>query len=297
MASPTSPSPPTSVASRPVTIGSRDGFPLGGRVFQAAAPSDRSVIINAATAVPHNFYRHFADSLAGAGYTAVTWDYRGIGDSRPESLRGFPARARDWVLWDMAAVVDWVARELHPQALFLVGHSFGGQAAGLLENASSIDGMVTMSAQSGHWRLQGGGQKLMVLIHTYLTLPLLPRLFGYMPWGLLGSGEDLPKHAALEWAGWCRKRDYILGDRTLPLDRFRAFTAPVLAYSFDDDAWGTSRSVDTMMRAYPNVERRHVRAAEVGLDRIGHVGFFRPASRTLWDDTIAWLDRIRPVSP
>jgi len=250
------------------------------------------VVINAATAVPARFYRHFAAGLAEAGYAAVTWDYRGVAASRPNGLRGFSAGARDWIFKDMAGVVDWAAAELTAERIFLVGHSLGGQVAGLLDNGSRIAGMVTMSAQSGHWRLQGSEQKLVVLIHTWVTLPLLPRLFGYMPWGLLGAGEDLPKNAALEWAAWCRHRDYILGDASLPLDRYRQFTAPVLAYSFGDDKWGTPRSVDAMMRAYPNVERRHVEPADAGLEAIGHVGYFKPRSRALWADTIEWFDRL-----
>ena len=67
-------------------------------------------------------------------------------------------------------------------------------------------------------------------------------------------------------------------------------TAPVLAYSFGDDKWGTPQSVDAMMRAYPNLERRHVEPADVGLASIGHVGYFKPASQPLWQDTIDWLD-------
>lgn len=31
---------------------------------------------------------------------------------------------------------------------------------------------------------------------------------------------------------------------------------------------------------------------EVGLDAIGHPGYFRPASTVLWADTIGWLDRL-----
>ncbi len=273
-----------------LTVPARDQYPLVATIFRGRGDSCRVVIMNSAIAVPGRFYRHFAAGLADAGFTALTWDYRGIGASKPDRLKGFPATARDWILSDMAGVVDWVAAELDPERIFLVGHSLGGQAPGLLDNASSIDGMVTMSAQSGHWRFQGREQKAVVLLHTWVTLPLLSRIFGYMPWGLLGSGEDLPKLAALEWAGWCRNRRYILGDRRLPLDRYQAFTAPVLAYSFGDDKWGTPHSVDEMMRAYPNLERRHVEPSDVGLARIGHVGYFKPASEVLWQDTIGWLD-------
>ena len=273
------------------TILARDGYPLAATLHRGDSTPPRVVVINPAIAVPGKFYRHFAAGLAEAGYTALTWDYRGIGASRPEKLRGFEATARDWIFSDMVGVVDWVVAEFRPERIFFVGHSLGGQVAGLLENASLIDGMVTMSAQSGHWRLQGGEQKIVVLFHTWVSLPLLSRLFGYMPWGLLGSGEDLPKGAALEWAGWCRNRRYILGDETLPLDRYRDFNSPVLAYSFGDDKWGTPRSVDAMMRAYPKVERRHLEPSDFGLARIGHVGYFRPGSEPLWRETIAWLDK------
>jgi predicted alpha/beta hydrolase len=275
-----------------VTVPARDGFPLAGTLYRGRNGPGRVVVINPAIAVPGGFYRHFAAGLASAGYTALTWDYRGIGASKPERLRGFKATARDWIFSDMAGVVDWVAAELEPERIYFVGHSLGGQVAGLLGNASAIDGMVTMSAQSGHWRLQGGEQKVVALFHVYLTMPLLSRVFGYTPWGLVGAGEDLPKDAGLEWAGWCRNRHYILGDASLPLERYQDFTSPVLAYSFGDDKWGRPRSVDAMMRAYPNLERRHVEPADFGLARIGHVGYFKPVSEPLWRDTIAWLDQI-----
>lgn len=272
-----------------VAIPARDGYLLAATLYHCEGEPRGAVIINPAIAVPGRFYRHFAAGLAAAGYSALTWDYRGIGASKPEKLRGFSATVRDWIFLDMDGVVDWVIAELRPQRTFLVGHSLGGQVAGLLDNGSLIDGMATMSAQSGHWRRQPGAQKFTALFHLYLTLPLLSRIFGYGPWGLIGAGEDLPKNAALEWVGWCRHREYLLGDTTLPIERFQRFTAPVLAYSFGDDKWGQPASVAAMMGAYPNVALRHVEPKEFDLDCIGHVGYFRPDSKALWQDTLAWF--------
>ena len=268
-------------------IPARDGYPLGVEIVPAADTS-RVVVINAAIGVSKRFYRPFAEALAAAGMTTILWDYRGIGASKPASLRGFEATAVDWVLNDMAAVIDWCRQEFEPR-LFLIGHSFGGQVAGLLDNSRWVSGMVTLSAQSGYWRLQGGEQKLAVLFHAYVSFPILTRLWGYAPWSRLGLGEDLPKAAALQWAGWLRKPEYLLGDDSLPLERYASFTAPVLAYSFTDDKWGTARSVDAMMKAYPNVERRDVAPTDFGLASIGHVGFFRPRSTLLWNEVIEWL--------
>ncbi len=277
---------------REYQIPARDGFQLAATRFQPPNPHGGVVLLNSAMATPRQFYRHFASALTNAGYTAVTWDYRGINDSGPANLRGFEARMRDWVLLDMAGVIDWVIEALAPKRLFLVGHSSGGQLAGLLDNSAAVNGMVTVSAQSGHWRLQGGWQKWAVLFHAYLGMPLLTYVLGYLPWSRIIGGEDIPRGVALEWAGWCRDPQYILGDRSLPLERYARFTAPVLAYSIEDDDWGTAKSVDAVMRAYPNVERRHLAPADHGLESIGHLGFFRQGSEALWQESIDWLNSL-----
>jgi len=274
-----------------VSIPARDGYPLAGTLYPAHRDTRSVVILSSATAVPRRFYRHFAAALAAAGYTVLTYDYRGIGDSKPKVLKGFDARARDWALLDMAGVLDWVKRELTPRRLFMVGHSFGGQVAGLLDNVDDVDGMLTFSSQSGYWRMQGGEQKFTVLLHVHVSLPLLSKAFGYMPWSKISSAEDLPKGVALEWARWCRNPKYLLGDDTLPLHRYASFDAPVLAYSFGDDKWGRPESVDAMMQAYPNLERRHIEPRDAKLESIGHFGYFRTKSQSLWDESIVWLDQ------
>ena len=281
-----------------ITIPARDGFSLAATSYQPDDNSTNTIVtINSATAVPQQYYKPFASFLAAQGYTAITYDYRGIGDSRPESLRGFQAKSIDWALLDMAGVIDWAQTTYQPQRLFHIGHSFGGQLAGLLPNSQQIDAMVTLSSQSGYWRLQGGSQKATVAFHVYVTLPLLSHLIGYMPWSKLGSAEDLPKGVALEWASWCRKPGYLLDDKSLPIERYQQFQAPVLAYSFDDDNWGTRQAVNAMMQAYPNLTRRHVFLTEVGVKSIGHFGYFRPKMKTLWQETMAWLEQATAPQP
>ncbi|MDJ0907865.1 MAG: alpha/beta fold hydrolase [Woeseiaceae bacterium] len=276
-----------------VTIAARDGFKLSATLYRGEPSNGNAVIISSATAVPRRFYRHFAAALAERGYSVITYDYRGIGDSRPATLRGFDARTSDWALLDMAGVVDWVREHLQPKRLYKIGHSVGGQVAGLLDNSADVDGMVTLSAQSGYWLLQGGEQKLVAGLHVHVTLPILSHLFGYMPWSKFSSAEDLPKGAALQWSRWCRDPKYLLGDTSLPLERYESFTAPVLAYSIDDDKWGTARSVDAMMSIYPNLERRHIDPDDHALESLGHFGYFRPHADRLWEDAMHWLDELR----
>ena len=271
-----------------------DGYKLAATLFHAGN-ADTVVLVNSATAVPRGFYQRFASYVQRHGWHAVTYDYRGIGDSRPPSLRGFDARMRDWAFLDMSALVDWVTTELAASRLFVIGHSFGGQTVGMLDNAHRIDAVVGVSAQSGYWGVQGGREPAKVRFIVTVLVPVLVGLFGYFPWSRFTRGEDLPKGVALEWSRWCRNRNYLLDDGTLPLERYKKFAAPMLAYSIDDDDWGSSRAVDDMMRAYPNVTRRHLRPGEYGLARVQHMGFFREGSEAVWREAMAWLDEAAPL--
>ena len=37
------------------------------------------------------------------------------------------------------------------------------------------------------------------------------------------------------------------------------------------------------------LERRHVKPDYIGIDKVGHIGFFMPTARSLWRDVDAWL--------
>lgn len=272
-----------------VHIQTADGETLGGTLYRASN-THSVLIINGATGVPQGFYRRFAAFMQAKGITTLTYDFRGVGDSAPKNLKHYKAKCSDWGLYDIPAALNWVKENLYPEKIYFVGHSSGGQQAGLLEDPSRVNAMVTLSAQNGNWRLQGGGQKLGVLLNTFIVIPLLTRVFGYFPWSKLGNSVDLPPNIALQWAKWCRHPEYLLGDSSLPLERYQQFSAPVLAYSIDDDNWGTAEAVDSMMlAAYKNVDREHIVPSEHGIKHMGHMGFFRKEAESLWQDVFDWL--------
>ena len=67
------------------------------------------MIINAATSVRCRYYSRFADYLFAQGFDVLTYDYRGIGESRPASLRGFKASWSDWGRLDFEAMLQLAA--------------------------------------------------------------------------------------------------------------------------------------------------------------------------------------------
>ena len=78
------------------------------------------LVINGATGVRQWYYARFAAWAAAQGATVLTWDYRGIGESRPHRLRGFPGTMRDWGHHDLEGVLrfahaEWSGRPQHVQ--------------------------------------------------------------------------------------------------------------------------------------------------------------------------------------
>jgi predicted alpha/beta hydrolase len=84
-----------------------DGYSLTGHLYLPPPGSTAGpvTIIGSATGVPQRFYGRFATYLAEHGRPTLTFDYRGIGLSAPEKLRGFPARFRDWGILDIPAAI------------------------------------------------------------------------------------------------------------------------------------------------------------------------------------------------
>jgi len=275
------------------TIPARDGFTLAATVF---APAERgpkgAVLINSATAVPRKIYRAFASYLAARGFAVLTYDYRGTAGSRPLSLKGFAARMRDWAALDVAGAIDHVRQVWPLLPLTVVGHSFGGQAVGLVSNNNEIARALLVASQSGYWRHYAGLEKYRVWLLFRLIAPPIVQLAGYAP-GRLGIGEDLPQGVFREWAAWCLSPGFFFDDPSLAAtENFPRYGGRLRAIGLDDDPWATPAAIDALLRHFRGTEPEHVHIhpREVGARKIGHFGFFRLEHRdTLWRDAAEWI--------
>jgi predicted alpha/beta hydrolase len=279
-----------------------DGYPLGATLFLPRGPKRHAVLINSATAVPRRIYRGFAGYLAGRGCAVLTYDYRGTGGSRqrallgydqPRSLVGFKASMADWAALDATAAVAWMRERYHHLPLNYIGHSFGGQALGLLPNNDEVARALLIAAQAGTWKLIASPERYRVYaMLKFLGIPLT-RLLGYAPgWG--GLAEDLPKDVFLQWAGWVMNDGYLFDDPTLKaVENFSYYRGALRALCFSDDAWATRPAVELLCAGFvaARPEILTITPAHAGASRIGHFGFFRPAHRyTLWRSAAEWIE-------
>jgi predicted alpha/beta hydrolase len=286
---------------RDLVFSTGDGVRLAATLFTPLARTERTgvVVVNSAMAVPRRYYAPFARFLAASGLAVLTYDYRGIGESRRGPIGQDRARLRDWGEKDFAAALDWVARELGDDAPLVVGHSVGGQIVGLAPNNAHVRKLLLVGAQSGDWRLWPASSRARMLAFWYGVVPPVSRLFGYLPGGLLG-GESVPGGVVREWARWARRRGYVVGGSDgARATGYARLEAPIVAYSFADDDFAPARAVGALLDLYRSAQRTHrrVSAAQLGLRSIGHFGFFRESQRErLWVEARDWLLGARDIS-
>lgn len=280
---------------RAVEIPCRDGVRLGGHLWRGLDGGVAgTVIINPATGVLARYYHRYARFLAGHGFDVLTYDYRGIGASRPEHLRRCAYRWRDWGELDFDAAIRFTQERHTAGPLLIVGHSVGGFLPGLAETAPLIDRMLTVGAQYAWWGDYAPRQRLGLFLKWHLAMPAATALCGYFPGRRLGWLEDLPAGVANEWSfrGPRFERSHPRDERPAVLARMAAVTAPILAIVVSDDELGTVPAICRTLDYYTLAPRKAVllKRADYGLQAIGHFNLFRDSHAAgFWTDTLLWL--------
>jgi predicted alpha/beta hydrolase len=281
----------------PLTIHAADGYALVATRYPAIGAERARLIVAGATGVPQGFYRRFAEYASARGYTVLTFDFRGVGQSAPPSLRGFDANFLDWSRLDLRAVVESFgagAGQSDDVPLFMVGHSYGGHALGLLPNHERIDGMYMFGVGAGWHGWMPRRERPRVWLMWSVFGPLITRWKGRLAWSMLGMGEDLPLGVYKQWKRWCNFPRYFFDDPTVPeiAEGFAQVRTPIMALNATDDLWAPPRSRDAFMSGY-----RHapwygidIDPAVRGFGKLGHMGYFRQHAEPLWAGALDWFE-------
>ncbi len=269
--------------SRPVVVTADDGRELPATWYLPGERPRGAVLIAPAMATPARFYAAFAWWLAGHGFATLTFDYRGMADRA-----AMKAEKGDAVRWfgDAASALEHLVDEAPDVPVTWVGHSFGGQALPFARH-DLVDRALLVAAGSGYWRLSPPATRYRARFFLRVIVPLAIRASGYYPGRRLGLLGDVPPHVMRQWGSWCLDPGYFAAAAGLD-DRVAELEVPITALSFTDDELLSAASHHALEQLYAAapVEAHRLSPADLGVERVGHHGFFRAAMAPAWDQVV-----------
>lgn len=271
-----------------------DGYELKGILYTPEHGLKANIILSCATGVPQEFYRRFSEYATQYGYQVFTFDYRGVGQSAPQHLKGFRMSYLDWGQKDLAAAIDYLAQNNLP--ILMVGHSYGGQALGLIPNHHKVTAMYCFGTGAGWHGYMPIKEKFKVQIIWNIVFPPMVAVTGYLPWSKLKMGADLPIDVYKQWRKWCKNPTYFFADpeQAALIEQYAQIKTPIYAVSALDDDWALPNSRYAFMQHYQQAPMHYINisAAEFGLKQIGHMGYFRKGSEQIWDKMLNTFDNL-----
>ena len=271
-----------------ITITTTDKIDLHAFLYEPKQPPKGAILINPGLGIPKEFYQTYAAFLAERGYVSLVYDYRGIAQSGENAKNKKAINLRNWGIIDMVATIDYLHQNYPTQKIYFIGHSIGGQIAGLAKNHHLVERFIFVATTHGYWPLFNFPLNLFSAFMWYLHIPITANLFGYMPPSLTYRGIRMAKGVALEWAAWSRKKEYIAHyfGKNIPTHFYEKVTQNIDVIRFEDDPIAIPKTVHAMMDYYKNatIKIHSFNPKKMGEKRVGHSGFFNAKlGRPFWE--------------
>lgn len=288
------------VAQSSVSFPALDGYSVGGSLFVPQGPQEfaSAALISCGGGILAARYARFAWFLASRGIPVLTYDYRGIGNSRPPELKRLQAVAEDWSEHDCGGAIAYLRSAFARAQLVGIAHSIGALITGGAPNVSELERFVFISPHTGYYRDYLPKYRLPMVVLWHGFMPVLTRAFGYFPAKLLRLGEDIPAGVALQWAA--RRSPDLRPEATTRdasrarsmMARYESVKGSALVIGFRDDAFATSAGIRRLLAAFPGLQAdiSVIAPSDVGMKSIGHFGFFRrEAAAALWPRVVPFI--------
>ncbi|MCX8523496.1 alpha/beta hydrolase [Chryseobacterium formosus] len=269
-----------------LTLTTKDKTQIVGHLFKPEKSNRKIILINSATGVKQQVYFSFAQFFTEKGFTVITYDYRGIGLSKPEKMRNFKASMRIWGNEDFKTVTEFIIENFPDHQKFCLGHSVGALIIGMNENSKIFEKFIFVATQNAYIGNLKWKTKLEAFFGFGFAQPFFTELFGYFPANWFGLGESLPKNCAYDWRTLILNRKSTGKLLLKTTDYSKDLNQKVLVLYAEDDVWLTEKGVKSLLNeTYPNLkpDYRFLKTSESEKGEIGHINFFRSYNNKLWD--------------
>ena len=267
-------------------LNTSDNIPLSVKVFMPQTSNRKLLLINSATGVKQQIYFSFAKYLAEKGFTVITYDYRGIGESKPKQMRGFKASMRIWGTIDFKTLTDFIQNEYPDYTKFCLGHSVGALVLGMNEYSRNFEKFIFVGTQDAYIGNLAFTVAVTALLGFGIAVPVMTNFFGYFPAHRFGLGESLPKGVAFDWQTLIlNKKSTSRLYEKIEENYATQLTQETYIIHAEDDTWVTQKGMNNLLKnVYPNLKTtyREIKISESEKGEIGHVNFFRSYNKNLW---------------
>lgn len=277
---------------RDFEILTEDGFSLAASEFKPTESNGRVVIINGATGVLRKYYQAYAEFLCARGFTVISYDFRGIGDSKKSQPGAKSVTMINWGRIDMDAVLTWSKAQYPTSRVLGVGHSIGGQLLGITPNNNRYSSFLNIASQQIYWKNWVLKDQPLSILFFYGVLPLFYSVKGGLPKWVLGS-EYLPNKVIRDWSRFGRKPFYTDHQGNELHQGYQAYRGNMRFYAMADDRrFAPPSCVKALQQHFTNASSDMVviQPKKVGMKAIDHFGFFkRSMTKSVWQETSDWL--------
>lgn len=267
-------------------LSTKDEIQITAHLFKPEKSNHKLLLINSATGVKQQIYFSFAQFFADKGFTVITYDYRGIGLSKPHKMRGFKASMRIWGTEDFKTLTDFIQKNYPNHQKFCLGHSVGALILGMNKDSQIFDKFIFVNTQDAYIGNLPFKVKMTAALGFGLALPISTFLLGYFPSHWFGLGETLPKGVAFDWQTLIlNKKSTSRLFEKIDDNYSKNLTQKTFIIHAEDDPWVTKKGMESLMnKAYPNLKKayREVKVSESEKGEIGHINFFRSFNKNLW---------------
>src|SRR5204863_9041657 len=135
------------------------------------------------------------------GAAVLTFDYRGIGESRERNIRKIHAGMESWAEFDVSAALSEAMATFPNMSLNVIAHSVSALLVGATSHASHLSRLVFFGPHTGYWRDYGCRWRQLLFLTWHVFMPALTRLFWFFPCRIIWLGENLPLRVVLYMDG------------------------------------------------------------------------------------------------
>ena len=273
-----------------ILLNAPDQHPICAYHFLPSRPAKGTVVVACAMGTPQSYYQGFAQWLALQGFDAFTFDFRAIGESKHAELTDYRHSIIDWATLDASTMLDYVLEQRQLGPVYWIGHSLGGQIHPLVTRISEVNKIITFACGTGYWKKNAPPIRRKIWWFWNLLVPISQKIYVYYPGSKFGMVGDLPSSIMSQWRLWCSHPDYCVGVEDEHVARkFEASKVPLTSIGFYDDEMLSEQNLQDLFELFGSDEKqlKMVNPKELGLSRIGHMGFFRASlGESLWSQIL-----------